>query len=98
MMRQSACRLERACWIVLFVGIANWMICLIVAYVVGGDAWGGYVEGGHVYVESRGTYAEVSQATFLFTKVHLVVSATLLPVAGVAGMIAALLREHRLNS
>jgi hypothetical protein len=90
-------RLERYCWIVVCLVLANWLACAIIAMIIGGDGWGGYVEDGHYFVGYHGAYTEVSQATFIYSKVHLVVSVALIPFLIIAGFIAALLRERRIK-
>ncbi len=88
-------RIERVCWVILIVGVLNGFACAAISSAVGGDGWQGHIEGERYYVGSHGVYTEVSRATFIYTKVHLVVFVVLLTVALFAGLLAALLRDHR---
>ena len=90
----AAKRVQRLCLFLCLLCVANWLACGAVALWLGGDAWGGYIESGRYYVGGHGRYAEVSHVAYVYSKIHVVVSIVLLPIGAVAGLIAAIVREH----
>ena len=86
-------RIERTCWRALYLIIANWWACGIIAVFVGGDGWSGYVQNGHYFLGSHGHYVETSYAVFLYTKIHLAITMASFPVALVCGLVAGMNSE-----
>lgn len=90
----TAHRIRRICLTVLVAANVNWLVFGGLSTWIGGVGWHGYVEGDRYYVGLRGVYTEVYRATFVFTKIHFVVSLLLLPVGLIAGLIQSLIGEH----
>jgi hypothetical protein len=59
-------------WTLLSAAIAmpNFIIFVVVAMSIGGDALNGKVEGGHYFLADHGVYTEVNYKTFLYSKIH----------------------------
>lgn len=54
----------------VIVGVFNFLWFFAEAAALGGDALNGYQRGGHYFVASHGTYTEVSQAAWEWSRVH----------------------------
>ena len=83
----------KACNLVIFVGILNFLIFVAGAIYLGGDAVNGKVEGGRYYLfgvraeSGRKVYTEVSEPVFTYSKWHvysLLVTWPLVMAAGFA--------------
>jgi len=67
---------QKACAAIIFIGILNFAVFVIVASRLGGDALNGKVEGGHYYLYGVRTesghkvYTEVSESVFTHSKWH----------------------------
>jgi hypothetical protein len=78
--------------IVLVVG--NFFLQQIIAESLGGDAVNGKIEGGRYYVgRGHGTYTEVSESVFQYSKIHTYVMIGSIPLAWIGGML--LLRSRK---
>jgi hypothetical protein len=56
--------------IVVYIGLINFAIFLIIASFIGGDALSGKVQDGHYYVAYHGQFTEVSYTIFIYSKLH----------------------------
>lgn len=56
-------------WVV-FAGVANFVIFVIVAIYLGGNALGGESEAGRYFVSEHGHLTEVSRAAYLYSQWH----------------------------
>jgi hypothetical protein len=52
------------------LAVLNFLIFMAIASYLGGDALAGKVEDGHYFVASHGHYTEVSQAVYIYSKIH----------------------------
>jgi len=53
-----------------FVGLGNFFWFLLESMSIGGDALNGYARDGHYFVASHGTYTEVAEATWTWSRMH----------------------------
>jgi hypothetical protein len=65
----EAIRHQRLRWVV-FAGVANFLIFVIGAIYLGGNAMGGESEAGHYFVSEHGHLTEVSRAAYLYSQWH----------------------------
>lgn len=56
-------------WVV-FTGVGNFLIFVVVAAYLGGDALSGGAAAGHYFVSQHGHLTEVSRAAFLYSQWH----------------------------
>ena len=56
-------------WIV-FLGVGNFLVFLLGAMYLGGNAWSGLTVDGHYFVHEHGRLTEVSRAAFLYSQWH----------------------------
>lgn len=57
---------------VFFLAVLNFTAFFIVALFIGGDAFNGKVENGRYFLANHGTYTEVSEAVYLYSKAHII--------------------------
>ena len=53
-----------------WLAIANFLIFVIVAALIGGDAISGTERDGRYFLKSHGAYTEVTRQVFIYSKVH----------------------------
>jgi hypothetical protein len=69
-------RVRTACWVVVALGMLNFVVFVAIATYLGGDAVNGKVEGGHYYLYGvrtdlgRKVYTEVDESVFNYSKRH----------------------------
>lgn len=69
-------RVRTACWVVVALGMMNFVIFVAIATYLGGEALNGKVEGGHYYFYGPGTesghkgYFEVNEQIFDYGTWH----------------------------
>jgi len=56
--------------IVFGVAIINFATFVMISLWLGGDALNGKVENGHYFLNSHGTYTEVTRSVFEYSKIH----------------------------
>jgi|SRR5580658_4198589 hypothetical protein len=56
----------------ILLGIAglNFIVFVIAAICIGGDALNGRTEGGHYFVANHGKLTEVSRAVWIYSRIH----------------------------
>jgi len=52
--------------------VLNFIVFVVVAQSIGGDAWNGHEQGGYYFLASHGKLTEVSKATFTYSKYHVI--------------------------
>lgn len=52
------------------VAVLNFVVFVVVAITIGGDALNGKIEGGHYFLASHGVYTEVSDRVFTYSRLH----------------------------
>ena len=62
--------LRRLCQVFIGVGIANFLVFTIVAFLIGGNAGGGMVQNGCYYVGTKQHYTQVSHNVFVYSLWH----------------------------
>lgn len=77
--------------IAVVVGFVNFFWLLAESAALGGDALNGYASQGHYFVNSHGSYTEVSEASWTWSRVHSVSVFITHPLA-MAGMFYLLVR------
>jgi hypothetical protein len=60
----------RSLLVICVLGVLNFIVCFIVAIVIGGDAVNGKIVGGHFYLASHGKLTEVSETVFTYSLWH----------------------------
>jgi hypothetical protein len=76
---------QRFWLIVIAFVLANLVGWVVGMLCLGGDAVSGYAADGKYYVGSHGTYAEVSEAAWIYSMVHTVLLAVSVPITAVCG-------------
>ena len=66
----SYTRMRTFAYILMAVGILNFIAFFIIALSLGGDAVNGKEEAGRYYLANHGRYTEVSRSVFMYSKVH----------------------------
>jgi ABC-type multidrug transport system permease subunit len=56
--------------VLIVIALVNFTTCWIIAYISGGFALGGKVEGLRYFLINHGRYTEVSHAFFVYSYVH----------------------------
>ncbi|HEY7120805.1 MAG TPA: hypothetical protein VH475_29745 [Tepidisphaeraceae bacterium] len=69
---------------VLVVCVANFLVFVLVASAIGGDALNGYAEHGHYFLRNHTVVTEVSQSVFIYSRWHAVSTFVTHPVGIVA--------------
>lgn len=69
--------------------LVNFVVFVLVAQLIGGDALNGKIENGHFYLMQHGVYTEVSGWVFRYSELHVLSLLVLHPLA----MIAVFLRK-----
>jgi len=77
------------------LGILNFIVFIIVASLIGGDAGNGKIVGGHFYLASHGKLTEVSEAVFTYSLWHVRSLFVTVPLSMIAGILAAPERKAR---
>jgi hypothetical protein len=72
---------------VIAIGILNFLTFGITAALLGGDAINGRSENGHYYFSSHGKATEVSEAVYIYSRIHVYNVFITHPLAMVAGLI-----------
>jgi hypothetical protein len=62
--------LERVGAVIFFLALANFLVFVIIAVSIGGEAISGKVEGGRYYLWYRGDYTEVSRSVWNYSRMH----------------------------
>ena len=57
---------------VSLVAIANGALLALGAWLLGGDAFNGRMEGGHYFLGSNGNLVEVSHAVWVYSRIHMI--------------------------
>lgn len=68
------------------VALVNFAAFVIVALLIGGDAFSGREEAGRYFVARGGQYTEVTEAVFYYSRVHFIVAPLTLFVALVCAL------------
>ena len=61
---------RKLCQILICVGFVNFFLFSVVAFVIGGNAGGGMIEGGRYYVGTKNHYTQVSYNVFIYSLWH----------------------------
>jgi hypothetical protein len=78
--------------ILVAVGMLNFVVFIVVAIAIGGDALNGHEANGHYYLNSHGTDTEVSRIVFMYSKVHAMSVFITHPLALIGGAILTMRR------
>ena len=62
--------LKTVCRVIYFAWVINFAAFVFVAIVLGGSAATSPAKYGHYYLDFRGDFTEVSQATYTYSRVH----------------------------
>ena len=62
--------IRRILWAVVILITANFLVFVLFAGLIGGDAWNGRMADGHFFVANKGKLTEVSEATFHYSLWH----------------------------
>ena len=62
--------IRRILWAVAILGTANFLVFVLIAFLIGGDAFNGKAAGDHFFVADHGKLTEVSAATFKYSLWH----------------------------
>ncbi|MGO4715073.1 hypothetical protein [Bradyrhizobium sp. 2TAF24] len=76
-----------------FMGILNFLVFVVIAIAIGGDAVNGRIVDGHFYVANHGRLTEVSQAVYTYSLWHVRSIFVTHPLAILTGYLAQ--RERR---
>jgi hypothetical protein len=79
--------LHKACRIIFYVAILNFLLFFLTSLFIGGDALNGKIEEGHYYVGNHGNYTEVSHIVFTCSKLHGLSVCLTYPLAMLAGLV-----------
>jgi hypothetical protein len=71
---------------IFFLAIVNWVVFVVIALSIGGDALNGKIEAGHYYLREHGRYTEVSAAVFQYSRIHALSLFVTHPLAMVAAI------------
>ncbi len=52
------------------IGILNFLVFVVLALAIGGDALNGHEANGHYYLANHGELTEVCQFVFIYSQVH----------------------------
>jgi uncharacterized membrane protein len=80
-------KLHTICKVTGIVGIINFVIFVVVAIIIGGDALNGHEAAGHYYLANHGKLTEVSNLVFVYRKIHATSLFITHPLAMIAGII-----------
>ena len=76
--------------------VLNFFLFLVVSSVLGGDALAGKIDDGHYFLNSHGTFKEVSRFVYQYSKLHTASLFVTQPVAVICGILI-VLRETARN-
>ena len=62
--------IRKLCGVLICVGLANFLLFSVVAFIIGGNAGGGMIEGGRYYVGTKSHYTQVSHNVFIYSLWH----------------------------
>ncbi len=62
--------IRKLCQILLCAGFANFLLFSVVAFIIGGNAGDGMIEGGKYYVGTKSQYTQVSYNVFIYSLWH----------------------------
>lgn len=68
--------------------VLNMTVFGITILFLGGDAWGGKIEGGEYFVGNHGNLTEVSRSVWFFNQYHAIITVVTIPLALVSFWIA----------
>ena len=54
------------------VAVVNFALLGFGAFLLGGDAFCGYTEGGHYFLGSAGRFVEVSHGVWMYSRIHMI--------------------------
>lgn len=75
--------------------VLNFIVFVVVSLFIGGDAWNGHEQGGHYFLASHGKLTEVSKATFMYSKYHVISLLITWPLLMVLGFYNWLVEKRR---
>jgi hypothetical protein len=75
---------ERSWTAIVFACLANFVVFVVVAIMLGGDALGGKTEGGRYFLANHGRLTEVSATAFAYSRYHALSIFITHPIAFVA--------------
>ena len=62
--------IRKLCQILICVGFVNFLLFSGIAFIIGGNAGGGMIEGGRYYVGTKSHYTQVSHNVFVYSLWH----------------------------
>ena len=62
--------IRRILWALVILGTANFLVFVVIAFLIGGDAFNGKAVGDHFFVANHGKLTEVSAAIFKYSLWH----------------------------
>jgi hypothetical protein len=71
-------------WVIVLVTMNLFVWCMAHAHL-GGDALSGYAENGRYFLNAHGNYTEVSEAAWIYSKVHTILVVASIPITAVFG-------------
>ena len=81
---------------IFVVCVLNFLVFLILSSLFGGDAIGGKVHEGHYFLNSHGTFIEVSRFVYQYSRLHTASLFVTLPIGAIC-LILIVLREKARN-
>jgi hypothetical protein len=75
-------RTRRIFWLIVLIGIANFLACFAISLLIGGDALNGAYKDGHFFLSNHGRLTEVAHWVFLYSKIHTLSLFITVPLAG----------------
>ena len=78
---------HRVCEIIFQIAIINFILFVIIALIIGGDAVNGKAEGGQYYLANHGQLTEVNYFVFMYSKLHVYSIFITHPLAMLAGFL-----------
>jgi hypothetical protein len=80
-------KLHEICKIIGVVAILNFVVFVLVALLIGGDAINGNETAGNYYLANKGKLTEVSYLVFTYSKIHAISLFITHPLAMIAGIV-----------
>jgi hypothetical protein len=78
---------HKACEIIFQIAIANFLLFVVIALIIGGDAVAGKIVDGHYYLSNHGQLTEVNFLIFWYSKIHVYSVLVTHPLAMIASFL-----------